>query len=93
MQKNTSLLLKFFDNLFKRDGCNIGQSSSIITRILWPSDSLCQSKTEVKEFVALCCEAVKLAVSDDSKVKMTFHRRLRINIYLELRKVFNLPPM
>ena len=71
MQSNASLLLKFLDTLFKRDGCNAGQSSSIITRILWPtaSDSACQSNKEMKESVALCCEAVKLAVTDDTQVQ------------------------
>jgi hypothetical protein len=69
MQSNASLLLKFFDNLLKLDGCNVGQASSIMTRILWPSDSVCQSNTEIKEFVALCCEAVKLAIDGDSKVR------------------------
>ncbi|CAB4009329.1 SMC5-SMC6 complex localization factor 1-like [Paramuricea clavata] len=70
MQSNASLLLKFFDNLLKLDGCNGGQASSIITRILWPSDSVCQSNAEIKEFVALCCEAVKLAVDGDSKLSI-----------------------
>jgi hypothetical protein len=77
MQNNANLLLKFFDTLFKRDGCNVGQSSSIITRILWPmsSDSVCQANKEMKEFVALCCEAVNSALSDGNKVKMAFDCR------------------
>ena len=70
MQNNASLLLKFFDNLFKLDGGTVGQSSSILTQTLWPaaSDSMCQSKTKFKEFAAICCEAVKMATCDASKV-------------------------
>ena len=70
MQNNASLLLKFFDNLFKLDGGTVGQSSSILIQILWPaaSDSMCQSNTKFKEFAAICCEAVKMATCDASKV-------------------------
>lgn len=80
MQNNASLLLKFFDNLFKLDGCTREQSSSMITRILWPaaSDSVCHSNAEIKEFAAICCEAGKMATVDASKVRvlMTFDSSL-----------------
>ena len=70
MQNNASLLLKFFDNLFKLDGGICWTIKLHINSNMWPaaSDSMCQSNTKFKEFAAICCEAVKMATCDASKV-------------------------
>ncbi|XP_028396423.1 uncharacterized protein LOC114520372 [Dendronephthya gigantea] len=70
MQSNADLVLTVLDNLFKRDAHGGGKQSSIIVSILWPAspDSACQSNLEMKQFVAQCFEATRLAVSDESKL-------------------------